>query len=62
MVMKKKSAIDVIRNMLESFGHDTSNLSDEEIEKGADRFGKSLSQLGVSANDAMNAMVRLSKI
>jgi len=46
-----RNPIKSIRSIVESFGYDLSDLTDEEIEKGIARFGKAVSKCGMTTKE-----------
>lgn len=59
---KKRKCIDNIRREMLFFGHDVSDMTDEEIEEGAIAVAAIIVNFGSSARAAAEALSRLGKI
>jgi hypothetical protein len=55
----RANAVLSIRTSLAHFGHDTTDLGDEQIEQCVVSIGKALASTGVSAREASDALKRL---
>lgn len=56
---EKLTLIELRRNAL-FFGFDFSNFSDDEIKESADKMGKALSKVGLTAIEASQLIIKLS--
>ena len=61
-VKSEKEALLIIRQTLEIFGHDTSDISDEELKEGVTRFTTLVANSGITTDEAMIAMSKLAEI
>jgi len=53
---QEKILIEQLRSELAFFGHDTTNMSDEEIKQGVKYLAKVMGSFGVTANEAANSL------
>lgn len=59
--LRKKRAIARIRREMAWWGHDMSNMSDEEIEAGVICFSKAVVQVGVTASEMAKGLTAISR-
>ena len=60
--IERKLTIAKIRSHLSFFGHDTSNMTDEEVEQGVTELGKAIGKTGITCEQAYENLAAMGKV